>query len=170
MIKQNSIKKKVRKAVNKRYIQIRGLDEYKNVLVLKERFPEGLEKNVKALFPKAKFTFISERKNKNIDPKKLIKKDHYTVHLSDFNLTGILKNDNLNTAVGNKFDLALDLSQESLLLQYIMVLAQAELIVGKISNDDFILHDLLIEPGTTDDEFLKNVKKNIILLSNNGNK
>jgi ADP-heptose:LPS heptosyltransferase len=161
MIKTAAIRKKINRSTNQRYIELKKPADYKRILVLNKSDPRSFENLFKKIFPNAKIDFISIREKGKIPEGN----DLNTVHLNDFNLTGSLKNDNLKQLTNKQFDLAVDLSENSMLLQYMLVLIQPNLTIGKINTNEYILYDLSVEKGSNDADFIKNIERNIILLS-----
>ncbi|MEO9531802.1 MAG: hypothetical protein ABJG68_13560 [Crocinitomicaceae bacterium] len=92
---------------------------------------------------------------------------YYTVHNVDFNLTGNLKNDKLKNLESMDFDLLLDLSDNSTLLQYFINRSKAAMKVGKLNTNCIEQYDLLVDFGQSVDNTISEIFEKITLLTKN---
>mgnify|MGYP000480291192 CR=1 FL=1 len=162
-LKKRAIKKKTDKLKSEKKVVIRPLEAYKKILLISIEEKQGFRKDIEGVFPMSKthhlhFRPIKEDRSVGFD---------YSVHPSDFNLTGVLKNDKLSNLTKDHFDLVLDLSTDSVTLDYFTKSVSADLVIGRMSAQKEA-HDLRVEYGTDDRSFLNNVKHQLLLLSENG--
>ncbi|MCG8575828.1 MAG: hypothetical protein MI810_13155 [Flavobacteriales bacterium] len=162
-LKKRAIRKKIAGINPAKAIQIKPPTSYKKILLISEEEKEGFEKLIKTVFPDAKTHLLHFRKTKE-DQSGL---HDYSVHATDFNLTGNLKNDKLSGLRKAQFDLILDLSSDSVIMDYFTRSIKAELVVGKKGTHK-TAHDLTIEYGHDYISFLENLKHQLELLSKDG--
>ncbi len=163
-IKEYFVKRKLDLDRTKRKPILKNTEEYENILVVSNQDKTFLLSEISSLFKQAKIHFLSERENK---VKTNVKSD-YTYHASDLNLTGHVKNDKLNQLFKIEFDLILDLSQEKLLTYFFITQVKSSFLIGKKTENQSFLHDLMVEDNEDEAVFLKNVEQQITLLTKNG--
>lgn len=139
-IKNSFLKKKTEHSKDRHTIMMNP-SEVKNVLLISNSEQKSLKRKVEELFTNSSVYHLFLRD---------IKEDrtlgfYYSVHKSDFNLTGALKNDKLSVLENMQIDLLLDLSSDSELLNYFVGRVASGLKVGDINSPKNHLYDLMIE-------------------------
>jgi hypothetical protein len=162
-IKESFLKKKSQSALN-RMVRVVKPDQVKTLLLIVNEESKTSKRLVEDLFSNASVHMLFER---------AIKTDstvgfYYSVHDSDFNLTGNLKNDKLLNLSKMQFELLLDLSSDSELLSYFSKNSTANFKVGNMNRKDIQTFDLLIEYGKTDAESIKQIFSTLITITKNG--
>ena len=165
-LKAKGINKKINSNSTRKSLHLMPVDDYHKILYIKEDESESFKDKIQKVFPSSYPHHLYLRE---------IKVDttighNYSVHESDFNLTGNLKNDKLIQLSKMQFDLVIDLSKNSTLLNYFINQIPANLIVGKMNADNAFLHDLFVESKRSDIDFLENIRKQLSILTKNGNK
>ena len=161
-IKQSFLKKKSKKSVAKnRQVKIKLPQEFLKVLIISNNENDSLYKSAETVFLNAEVNALFLRKQKEDHTSQF----RYSVNASDFNLTGVLKNDKLNKLIRSHFDLVVDLSNDSELLNYFLHTIESDLVIGKLGNTVDDLHDLFFEFGANELSFLTTVKTQLNHLS-----
>ena len=165
-IKEKTLIKHITGNADRKLLSLGNIDSYKKILFVSEEERESYKSTVQKFFPKSKVHHLYLRP---------IKTDrtighNYSIHESDFNIAGKLKNDKLRLLRKTNFDLILDLTESSVYLNYFIYEIPSKLIIGRIDAENSKLHDLYVEYGTNDDEFLTNITNQIALLTENGDK
>lgn len=163
--KERNLKKLIRSEMRRDILNLGRPGNYKTILFVSEKESESFKKTINKFFPKAHIHHLHLRALKT----DATAGHNYSVHESDFKLTGKLKNDKLIHLCHTTFDLVLDLSENNLFLNCILHEIKAKLIVGKINAGNSDLHDLFIDGGQNNVEFLENFMNQIKILTNNGN-
>ncbi|MBD3638583.1 MAG: hypothetical protein HUJ25_14615 [Crocinitomicaceae bacterium] len=146
-IKKSFVKKKTGHT-KKAFKELKNPQTIKSLLLISNSSDQSLKKKVEELFSAASVYHLFPRE---------IKEDsttgfYYSVHKSDFNLTGKLKNDKLSNLEDMKVDLLVDLSSDSELLNYFVSRVQAGLKVGDINSNKVVFYDLLVEFEASDNQ------------------
>lgn len=162
-IKSNYLRKKIAVNSERNCLELLPSESYHKILYILENESESFKEAIKKKFPGSYPHHLFIR---NIKTDTAIG-HNYSVHDSDFNLTGNLKNDKLIQLSKMKFDLIIDLSNNSALLNYFIHAIPASLIIGKMNAENSYLHDLFIESTGSDMDFLENIKNKITLLTEN---
>ncbi|UKN01891.1 hypothetical protein K6119_19395 [Paracrocinitomix mangrovi] len=139
-IRNNFLKKKMNSPVS-RHVVLMEPDKIKSVLIVTEKEDNTLKRKVEELFPSASVYHLFTRDIKEDNSKGF----YYTVNKSDFNLTGVLKNDKLKNLESMQIDLLVDLSAEEGLLDYFVSRINATLKVGQMYTEKSSMYDLLIQ-------------------------
>ena len=139
-IKNSFLKKKSGQTVDRHTVMMNP-SEVKTVLLISNNDHKSLKRKVEELFPSSSVYHLFPRE---------IKEDrtvgfYYSVHKSDFNLTGAVKNDKLRNLEKMQIDLLLDLSFGSELLNYFVGRVKSGLKVGDIKSSKAHLYDLMVE-------------------------
>ena len=132
---------------------IKTPEQFLDVLIIANDENETFFKSASAIFLNAELKALFVRKQKEDKTGQF----RYSVHESDFNLTGSLKNDKLAKLIQTKFDLIIDLSNDSELLNYFLHNIDSDLIIGKLVSINENSHDLFLEFGLNEESFLKNI-------------
>jgi len=157
-IKLNFLRKKLKKSGGKnREVKIKLPNQFLRVLIISSNENDSFFKKAATLFLNAELNSLYLRKQKE----DITVQFRYSVHESDFNLTGTLKNDKLIRLSHSKFDLIIDLSNNSDLLNYFLQNAQSELIIGKLGNSVDELHDLCFDFDSNEENFLATINKQL---------
>jgi hypothetical protein len=157
-------KKKTERAPRK--VVIQKADQFLSVLLVTNSENEILLRSAATVFPNAELKSLFLR-SKKVDESAVLR---YSVHASDFNLTGLLKNDKLQKLFHTKFELVVDLSEGSQFLDYFLRGIESNLVIGRIGGANEELYDLLLEKGHNNDAFLLNMKQQLNLLTNGHHK
>lgn len=163
-IKNSFLKKKTEVPVN-RITFMQPPAKVKSVLLITNSENTGLKRKVEELFDSASVYHLFPRE---------IKEDrtvgfYYSVHNSDFNLTGTLKNDKLKNLEKMGVDLLLDLSFGSELLNYFVGRVKAGLKIGDINSSKAELYDLMIEFQANDIQNTDNIYNHLTNFTQNAN-
>jgi hypothetical protein len=161
-IKNSFLRKKAGHSSN-RSVGIKAPNDIKSVLLISNKEKKTIKEKIEKLFPNASVYHVHLRD---------IKEDrtigfYYSVHKSDFNLTGKLKNDKLMNLEKMEIDLLVDLSTESELLEYFVSKNNAHLKVGNIRSNKSNFYDFLIEFGSSDEESINNIHIQLNTLTQN---
>ena len=161
-MKNNFLKKKSNQPVN-RSVFLRNPDQMKTIFLVTNEEEKSTKKIVEAQFPNCAVHQLYIRP---------IKEDrsigfYYTVHNTDFNLTGNLKNDKLKNLVSMDFDLLLDLSDNSTMLQYFINKSRAAMKIGRLNTKHLEQYDLLLEFTRSVEQTVKDIFEQINLLTKN---
>jgi hypothetical protein len=161
-MKNTFLKKKSKLPLNRSVI-LRNPSQVRTILLVTNEEEKSTKKNVEAQFPNCAVHQLYIR---------AIKEDrsigfYYTVHNSDFNLTGNLKNDKLKNLESMDFNLLLDLSDNSTLLQYFINRSKAVMKVGEIGTDHIEQYDLLVKFQGSASATIKEIFEKINLLTKN---
>lgn len=159
-IKYRFLKRKKRAAF-KHLVLLKKPADYAKILILIEKPSESLASQAAAIFKHAEINLLSERSEKEDHSNQF----RYTVHPADFNLTGTLKNDKLNKLILTEFDLIIDLSGNSVLLNYLLKQLRATLTIGPMHSENQELYDLFFEKKSDHTEFLDQIQKQLNLLT-----
>jgi hypothetical protein len=164
-IKSGFLKKKKKEPGHRRVV-IKKADQFHGVLLVTGSENEILMRSAATVFPNAalKSLFLRQKKADETPA------SGYSVHASDFSLTGLLKNDKLQRLFHTKFELIVDLSEGSALLDYFLRGIESDLVIGRIGSANEELYDLMLEPGNNPDAFLLNIKQQLNLLTNGHHK
>ena len=154
-LKAKGINKKINENTSRKSLHLIPVNDYHKILYIKEEENESFKDKIQKVFPNSYPHHLYLRE---------IKVDatighNYSVHESDFNLTGKLKNDKLIQLSKMQFDLIIDLSKNSTLLNYFIHQIPAKLIAGKMDAKNAFLHDLFVESQESDFEFIENIRK-----------
>ena len=153
-IKIRFLKKKLKNSTRKnRRVIIKTPEQILDVLILSNNENEEFFKSASSVFFNAELKALFVRQQKEDKTGQF----RYSIHESDFNLTGSLKNDKLAKLLQTKFDLIIDLSNDSELLNYFLHNIDSDLIIGKLGNIYENLHDLFLDFGLNEESFLKNI-------------
>lgn len=142
-----------RKSSGSRKLQVclKASEKVTKLLFVSDKADDDLFKKIGLLFINAEVSHLFERKEKEDQTAQF----RYSIHLSDFNLTGVVKNDKLNRLFKTEFDLILDLSQNSDLIPLVINRLSSSLFIGKMNAKNEELYDLFFEHTGSTDEFLK---------------
>lgn len=89
---------------------------------------------------------------------------------SDFGITGSIKNEKVLNLLQENFDLIIDLSENSTVLDYIISKCKSKLIVGKAGdNEENKIHDIFVPFLDNNESFISQTKASINLIAKNGN-
>jgi len=153
-IKLNFLKRKLNKSEEKnRKIKIKLPNQFLQVLIISSHPNDSFFKKATAVFLNAELNALYLRTQKEDNSAQF----SYSVHESDFNLTGTLKNDKLIRLSHSKFDLVIDLSNNSELLNYFLHSVQSDLVIGKLGDSVDDVHDLYFEFDSNEENFLATI-------------
>ncbi|MBK9591358.1 MAG: hypothetical protein IPO32_07585 [Crocinitomicaceae bacterium] len=144
-------------------ISLKKTNQFLKILVITNQKDEHLINEAKIAFSNAEINALYLRKEKEDKSPQF----NYTVHPSDFNLTGRVKNDKLNKLLFMGFDMVIDLSDDSVYLKFILAQIKSTLVLGKIGEQEFQLHDLFFDPEKINADFIKTVVKHLNVLTKN---
>jgi hypothetical protein len=144
-------------------ISLKKPNQFLKILVITNQKDETLVNEAKIAFSNAEINALYLRKEKEDKSQQF----NYTVHPSDFNLTGRVKNDKLNKLLFMGFDMVIDLSDDSVYLKFILAQIKSTLVLGKIGEHQFQLHDLFFDAEKKDSDFIKTVVKQLNVLTKN---
>lgn len=164
--KKKLLNSKVDKKSGNRKIQILPINQVHNILIVFRKFEDELEikNHLQLVFQKAKITSLSFRNEKVDDSNGFF----YSFHPTDLGL-GKVKNNRLIGLINTNFDLVIDFVSEPTELDYFVHKCDSTLKVGDLHSTKNYLYDLLLERGNSYSDFIKNIKTQLLLLSNNGN-
>lgn len=159
-IKNTFLKKKSERFTERRTYLMNPI-EVKSVLIISNTENTGLKRKIEELFEAASVYHLFERD---------IKEDrtvgfYYSVHHSDFNLTGNLKNDKLKNLERLDVDLLLDLSSGSEQLNYFVSRMRSALKVGDITSHKAYLYDLMIEFKPNEIQNVENIYNQMMIFT-----
>ena len=164
----NNIKKKLlsRKINRDRKIEILPIDKTHNILIVIDNFTKDqiIRNHLQLIFEKSKITTLSFRNEKVDDSNGFF----YSFHSSDIGL-GKIKNERLIGLTNTNFDLMIDFVSKPTELDYFVQKANSSLKIGDLHSSKNYLYDLLLERGNSDSDFIENIKKQLLLMTNNGN-
>lgn len=163
-LKKNFLKRKLKGNRANRKPVLKSPDNFRSILVVADSDKSYLENTIHQLFRLAKINFLFPRKEKEDKTDS----NRFSYHPSDFNLTGIIKNDKLNKLIQTEFDLVLDLSKNGLIETFLIEQINPSFLIGKLNQKESYLHDLIIEDDENETTFLEKINTQIILLSQNG--
>ncbi len=163
-IKRKFIERGILRKPSPKRVKIAPPDNYLNILLVSESLPKNVVDSAKSLFPKAEVSVIQHRPVKVDDSAS----GDYTVHHSDFSLSGKLLNVKLQKLTDRHFDIVINLSQNSSALMWIVSRLKTEIRVGPKLPQHFE-NDVVVVGNDEPSVFLQNVKRQLELLSN-GNK
>lgn len=160
---KNTFLKKRSQNNQSRAVWLKPMAAIRSVLLVTNNEDKSAKKLLEEQFPKSKVHHLYHRE---------IKEDrsvgfYYTVHKSDFNLTGNLKNDKLKNLENFNYDLLLDLSQNSELLDYFIKKSDAACKIGKFGSQKADSYDLMVNFGSKNSESVMNIIKQLNALTNN---
>jgi hypothetical protein len=144
-------------------ISLKKPNQFLKILILTNQKDESLINETKNAFPNAEINSLYLRKEKEDKTPQF----NYSVHPSDFNLTGRVKNDKLNKLLFMGFDMVIDLSDDSVYLKFILAQIKSTLVLGKIGEHEFQLHDLFFDAEKVNADFIKTVVKQLNVLTKN---
>ncbi|PHR73999.1 MAG: hypothetical protein COA67_01135 [Lutibacter sp.] len=163
--KDNSIKRKIERELissDKPLISISN-EKINSILVFVDEFTT---KNSSQIIAKELNVDVSKIKIVNYiknAPKESDSKELFTD--KDFNWLGKIKNEYIQNLLNSEFDLLINLSDNNLLLNYLIVLSKAKFKVG-FSSADNRLFDFMIAVDTKDVAvFIKELKKYLEILN-----
>lgn len=150
--KNNFLKKKTDQSIN-RNVWMRKPSEIRSLLLVTNHENKTVKRKVEELFPNASVYHLFLRE---------IKEDrttgfYHSVHSSDFNLTGKLKNDKLINLEQMPTELLIDLSAKSELLRYFVNRSVSALKIGNITSENASNYDLLVEFNPNEIQSLENI-------------
>ncbi|MBK7129781.1 MAG: hypothetical protein IPM74_05250 [Crocinitomicaceae bacterium] len=164
--KQNFLKKKIKPTDRRSQIILKKPEAFSKILIIAEKLDEEMMQQIGKVFSHAEINCCSLRKEKEDQSGKF----RYTVHPSDFNLTGRLKNDKLTKLQSIQFDLTIDLSGDSDLLKYFLCTTKSSLIIGKMEHFESALYDIFLDAGQNNLQFIANIEKQLNQLQQYANK
>ena len=163
-MKKRFLKKKAAEG-STRSVGIKKPDAVRSVLLISDSDSKSLKRKVEELFSGASVYHLFPRDIKEDRTRGF----YYSVHPSDFNLTGNLKNDKLANLEKMPIELLLDLSSDSKELNFFVNRAKSVLKVGNIRSNKTEYYDLLLEYGTTEIQCVENIVTHLNTLTNNAN-
>jgi hypothetical protein len=137
----------------KRAVILKRPELFSKILLVLNASDDTLVQAARSAFPAAAIQVLHLRKEKEDTSAE----GYYTARSTDFNLTGILKNDKLNRLLQTEFDLLIDLSTDSVILTYLVQHIKSSLIIGKMEHPGFEMYDLFFNQSATDKEFLQQI-------------
>ena len=161
--------------VKNRYLKKRGQEpqnrlkwishpsKVKKLLLITNEEQKSIKRKCEELFQNASVLHLYEREIK-VDNSKGF---YYTVHKSDFNLTGKLKNDKLVNLSKMEFDLLIDLSSDSEELDYFLRTVRAGLKVGDLTTKDKTAYDLFLNFASKDSQAIEQIHTQLAYLTKN---
>jgi Family of unknown function (DUF6913) len=161
-IKNSFLRKKVDLSL-KRQAWLKNPDSIKSVLLVTNSDKKSIKRKVEELFTSASVYHLFPREFKEDRTVGF----YFSVHKTDFNLTGVLKNDKLLNLKKMPIDLLLDLSAESDLLNYFVSQTNSDLKVGDMNSSKADLYDLMLEFGTADSDNIDIIYKHINTFTQN---
>lgn len=164
--KRNFLKKKIKPTDRRSEIILKKPAAYSRILILMQKQDEELIRHISSVFSNAEINVCSLRDEKEDQSGKF----KYTVHPSDFNLTGTIKNDKLTKLQSIQFDLTIDLYTDSDLLKYFLCTTKSSLIIGSMANLDSGLYDLFLDEGQDNRQFIDTIEKQLNQLQQYANK
>ena len=146
-----------------RTVWMKPTAQLRSILLVSNNEDKGTKKILEEEFGKAKVHHLHLRD---------IKEDrtvgfYYSVHSSDFNLTGNLKNDKLKNLEKFSYDLLVDLSHDSELLDYFVNKSDASFKVGEFGSQKADSYDLMVNFSSKNSDSVLNVIKQLNLLTGN---
>lgn len=163
-MKKRFLKKKAAEG-SIRNVGIKNPDKIRSVLLVSNTENKSLKRKVEELFSGASVYHLFPRDIKEDRTRGF----YYSVHPSDFNLTGNLKNDKLANLEKMPIELLLDLSSDSKELNFFVNRATSELKVGNLHSKKTEFYDLLLEYGTTEIQCVENIFTHLNTLTKNAN-
>lgn len=146
-----------------RKIILKKHDQFQKLLLVCNQYDDKLVNKAKECFIHAEINSLYLRKQK----KDTSGHFNFTVHSSDFNLTGKIKNDKLNKLTQTGFDMIVDLSENSDYLKYLISQTKNTLLIGKMDSSEKPFHDLLLSPENEKSDFIQTIIKQLNNLTAN---
>lgn len=161
-LKKSFLKKRAQNNLS-RTVWMKPIEEIRSILLVSNGEDKSAKKRLETEFPKAKVHLLHLRE---------IKEDrtigfYYSVHTSDFNLTGNLKNDKLKNLERFSYDLLVDLSHNSELLDYFVNKSDAACKIGEFGSAKANTYDLMVNFKSKSSETIENVIKQLNTLTGN---
>lgn len=144
-------------------ISLKKPNQFLKILLITNQKDEAMINEAKIAFSNAEINALYLRKEKEDKSQQF----NYTVHPSDFNLTGRVKNDKLNKLLFMGFDMVIDLSDNSVYLKFILSQIKSTLVLGKIGEHEFQLHDLFFDEEKINADFIRTVVNQLNVLTKN---
>lgn len=163
-MKKRFVKKKAAEG-SIRSVGLKKPTEIRSVLLISDSDSKSLKRKVEELFSGASVYHLFPRDIKEDRTRGF----YYSVHPSDFNLTGNLKNDKLANLEKMPIELLLDLSSDSKELNFFVNRTTSELKVGNIYSNKTEYYDLLLEYATTEIQCVEDIVTHLNTLTNNAN-
>ena len=138
---KNSFLKKKTGDTDKKHTFLLNPAKIKSVLLVSNSENKTLKRKIEEQYGSASVYHLFPREIKEDRTRGF----YYSVHKSDFNLTGALKNDKLRNLEKMQIDLLIDLSFGSEQLNYFVGNVKSGLKVGDISSPKSELYDFMIE-------------------------
>lgn len=161
-MKKVFLKKRARNNLS-RTVWIKSSSEIRSVLLVCNNEDKSAKKILEEEFPKAKVHLLHLRETKEDRSIGF----YHSVHSSDFNLTGNLKNDKLKNLEKFSYDLLVDLSKNSELLNYFVNKSDASFKVGEFGSKKSNSYDLMVNFASKSSDSVLNVIKQLNLLTGN---
>lgn len=158
--KEKFIKNRPPESSGKKII-LKKPDSFERIILITSDKKSDLFDKIKLLFKNAEISHLYLRKEKQDSSEKFT----YTVHPSDFNLTGHLKNDKLMKLLQAEFDLTIDLCPDSILLNYFVSRIKSTLITGKSGTEMEAYFDLLLQENLSDYDFPESLSKYLLIFA-----
>lgn len=156
-IKTSFIRRKIASFSEPKTARLKKPEIYTTVLLVTNLPDADLLKEAALHFSTAEITSLFNRKEKEDHASRF----HYSVHPSDFNLTGQLKNDKLVKLLQKEFDLVIDLSKDSVFLDFLVHQMKSNLLVGTMDKLEDPKYNLVCEAQPTNQRFLNEVIKQL---------
>lgn len=155
--------KKKGKVTGSRQVVLMAPSAAKTVLLVSNTEDKSLKRKVEELFENASVYHLFPRE---------IKEDrsvgfYYSVHSSDFNLTGNVKNDKLLVLLKTRVDILLDLSFGSEQLDYFVLQGNAGLKIGRMDSDKAEEYDLQLTFQNSEIKNVENIYEKLNTLTQN---
>jgi len=161
-LKKKMILKKTLKGSIKRTIKILPIERYHSVLIILDKKDSALKKRIESTFINAKITSLYNRDIKEFSAEE--SNFTYTYHSSDLGF-GKIKRDNLLGLLNTNFDLVIDFSVHTPEFNYFVKKTKSALKIGDLHSTKNYLYDLLVDRGSSDIDYLENIKLQIHTLS-----
>ena len=162
---KNAFLKKKSVADNLRHTFLLKPADIRSVLIISNSESKSLKRKVEEQYPDASVFHLYPRE---------IKEDrtvgfYYSVHKSDFNLTGALKNDKLKNLQNKQVDLLLDLSSGSEQLNYFVGKVRSGLKLGDMNSSKSSLYDFMIEFQNDEIRNVENIYNHLMIFTQHAN-
>jgi hypothetical protein len=159
-IKNTFLRKKTEHITN-RNVWLKHPLTIKSILLISDNESKSLKRKTEELFPNASVYHLFLRE---------IKEDrstgfYYSVHTSDFNLTGKLKNDKLINLEQMPTELLLDLSGGSELLRYFVNRSVAAMKIGDLMSKNASNYDFMVQFTADPLQSLENIYSKLTTLT-----
>jgi len=156
------LNKKTTKSSLKRNVCVLPIADYYSILIIQNKANDILIKSIESIFKNSKVTQLYSRTEKEVP---IEHNTHiYTYHISDLGF-GKIKKERLLGLVNTNFDLVIDFSDKITEFNYFIKIATATLKIGDLHSTKNYLYDLLVDKGSSDSDFLDNIKLQINTLS-----